>query len=53
MKETKTISVILDKEFYEELKELAKKEERNFSWIVRKALKEYVDSRKAYKMEEE
>lgn len=46
MKETKTISVILDKDFYEELKEVAKEEERNFSFIVRKALQEYLDKKK-------
>lgn len=44
-KKTKTISVILPMEMIEELEKIMKEEERNMSWIVRKAIQEYIDKR--------
>lgn len=42
-KEKTTICVILDKELRDAVEEIAEKEDRNLSYIVRKALQEYVD----------
>lgn len=42
-KEKTTICVILDKELRDAVEAIAEKEERNLSYIVRKALQEYVD----------
>jgi len=42
-KEKTTICVILDKELRDAVEAIAKKEDRNLSYIVRKALQEYVD----------
>jgi predicted transcriptional regulator len=45
-KDTKTVGVILDMEFYNEIKALADKQERNLSWIIRKALQNYLENNK-------
>ena len=42
-KEKTTICVILDKELRDAVEAIAKEEERNLSYIVRKALQEYVN----------
>ena len=48
-KKSKTISVILPGEMISALEEIMKEEERNMSWIVRKAIQEYIDNRTVYK----
>lgn len=42
-KDTKTISVILPLEMYEAIEKVCEEEERNVSYIVRKAIQEYLD----------
>lgn len=41
--ESKTISVIIPVDVKEKLDKKAKEEERTLSWIVRKAIQEYLD----------
>lgn len=41
----KTISVIVSDEMRAELEKIAAEEERNLSWVVRKALQQYIDGR--------
>jgi metal-responsive CopG/Arc/MetJ family transcriptional regulator len=43
---SKTISVIISAEMVAALEEKMKKEERNMSWIVRKAIQEYLENHK-------
>ena len=47
--ESTTINVVVPVELRLQLEEIAVKEERTLSWIVRKALQEFVESRKVYK----
>lgn len=42
----KTVSIYLDVDFYKELSEIAKEEERSINYIVNKALKKFVEERK-------
>jgi len=44
-KETRTISVIIPVEIKEALDDVAKKEERTLSWVVRKAIEEYLNKK--------
>lgn len=39
----KTVSIYLDVDFYKELSEIAKEEERSINYIVNKALKKFVE----------
>ena len=49
----KTISVILSDEMRAELDKIAAEEERNLSWVVRKALQQFIDGRQVCVKEEE
>lgn len=42
----KLTSVVVSKELYQQLKELADAEERSVSWMARKALAEFIQRRK-------
>lgn len=42
----KTVSIYLDIEFYRELSEIAKKEERSLNWLINKVLKKFVGEQK-------
>ena len=42
----KTVSIYLDVDFYKELSEIAKEEERSINYIVNKVLKKFVEERK-------
>ena len=42
----KTVSIYLDIEFYRELSEIAKKEERSLNWLINKVLKKFVEGQK-------
>lgn len=42
----KTVSIYLDTEFYRELSEIAKKEERSLNWLINKILKKFVEEQK-------
>ena len=42
----KTVSIYLDTEFYRELLEIAKKEERSLNWLINKVLKKFVEEQK-------
>ena len=43
--DTVTLSVIVTKEMREQLEKVAKEEERTLSWIMRKAIQDYLDSK--------
>ena len=43
--ETTTINVVVPVELRKALEEIAAREERTLSWIVRKALQEYIESK--------
>ena len=47
--ETTTINVVVPVELRLQLEGIAAKEERTLSWIVRKALQEFVENKKVYK----
>ena len=47
--ETTTINVVVPVELRLELEGIALKEDRTLSYIVRKALQEFIDNRKVYK----
>ena len=40
---TGKITIAISEEIKQQLAEIAEREERNLSWIVRKALQEYID----------
>ena len=42
----KTVSIYLDTEFYRELLEIAKKEERSLNWLINKVLKKFIEEQK-------
>ena len=42
----KTVSIYLDTEFYRELSEIAKKEERSLNWLINKIIKKFVEEQK-------
>lgn len=42
----KTVSIYLDMDFYKELSDIAKKEERSLNWIINKVLKKFVEEQK-------
>jgi len=47
--ETTTINVVVPVELRLELEGIAQKEDRTLSWVVRKALQEFIEQRKVYK----
>lgn len=48
----KTISVIVSEEMRADLDRIAVQEERNLSWIVRKALQNYIDGQQVCEVKE-
>ena len=42
----KTVSIYLDMNFYKELSDIAKKEERSLNWLINKVLKKFVEEQK-------
>lgn len=44
----KTIGVIIPDDMREKLEEICKEEDRNISWVVRKAIAEYIANREFY-----
>ena len=42
----KTVSIYLDTEFYKELSEIAKKDDRSLNWLINKVLKKFVEEQK-------
>lgn len=47
--ETTTINVVVPVELRLELEKIAQEGDRTLSWVVRKALQEFVEQRKVYK----
>ena len=42
----KTVSIYLDMDFYKELSDIAKKEERSLNWLINKVLKKFVEEQR-------
>ena len=49
MPKNKTISLAITEDMKEAIDNIAEKEERSSSWVVRKAIEEYIENRKVYK----
>lgn len=47
------IGIIIPDEMRDQLEEIAQEQDRNLSWIVRKALQQYIDGQQRCQAEEE